>query len=194
MAALSDLNVWVPLLIALILFLLLRGGFRGRALVACVGVTLLVSETVVVQGLKKTIGRPRPKQTQKVRLVQLQPARPKFLALFQKPRVHYSAEWQRGTEGGSFPSAHVANNFIMGTFCALFFRRWGWLYFLMAAAVSYSRIYLGAHWPSDVVSSAFLAIGQALLMAALLEWIWGRAGQRWAPALVARHPRLIAAA
>ncbi|MEP6810041.1 MAG: phosphatase PAP2 family protein [Chthoniobacterales bacterium] len=195
MAALSDPQVWLPLFVALVLYALIWGGFKGRAFLLCLAITLLISEGVVVQGLKKAIGRQRPKQAETVRLVQLAPTRPKFLSLLQPPRVHSSAAWQRREEGhgNSFPSAHTVNNFVAATFLVLFFRPWGWLYSPVAAMISYSRIYLGAHWPSDVVISAFLAVGMAFLFVMLFEWIWQWAGRRWLPEIFSRHPRIIAA-
>jgi undecaprenyl-diphosphatase len=83
------------------------------------------------------------------------------------------------------------DNVVIGTMCALFFRRWGWLYFILAAAIAWSRMYLGAHWPSDVVGTAFLAAGEALLVLALAELAWKRWGPRVAPGIFARHQRLI---
>ncbi|PZR72401.1 MAG: hypothetical protein DLM73_13440 [Chthoniobacterales bacterium] len=190
MAAISNVEIWQTLLIALAVYALLFMGFKGRAFIFCLAITLVLSEQLLVRTLKSAIDRRRPKQVQVVRMVQLETTHPAFLTLFKKPTIRYSDQSDHTKSGPSFPSGHVTDNVIIATFCALFFRR-GWLYFIVAAAVGYSRIYLGAHWPSDVIATAFMAGGVALLMAALLEFLWRKCASRWAPGLFARHPSLI---
>src|SRR5215510_4099359 len=191
MAALSDSQIWMPFLIAIGISALIFGGFKVRALVICLGISLAIAG-LVTTALKSSVGRHRPKHVQSVRMVQLQKTRPKFLTLFKKPVIRFSDTSDRTRSGPSFPSGHMVTNTIAATYLSLFYRRRGWLYWFVAAAVGYSRIYLGAHWPSDVIATFFLVVGEALLLLSLFELIWRSAGRKWAPQVFARYPSLIA--
>ena len=189
MAAMSDSDIWRPLFVAVGVSALLFGGFKARAFVVCLVLSLLIGG-LVTSALKSTVDRRRPKQVESVRMVQLQKARPKFLALFKKPIIRFSDSSDRSRSGPSFPSGHVATNTIIAVFCTMFYRR-GWLYWFVTALVGYSRIYLGAHWPSDVIATVFLGVGESLFLLAVFEWIWKILGRKWTPQLFARHPSLV---
>jgi len=66
----------------------------------------------------------------------------------------------------SFPSSHAANITSSMLFLALAYRRWAALPIVVMILVSFSRIYIGVHWPSDV--AAGMALGAALAAAAYL--------------------------
>ena len=190
MAALSSSEIWKPLFIAIALGALFFGGFKARAFVVCLVFSLVIAEGIT-SILKSAIDRHRPKQVQSVRMVELQRTRPKFMTLFKKPTIQFSNQSDRNRSGPSFPSGHMTNNTITAVYLTFLYRRRGWLYWIIAAAVGYSRIYLGAHWPSDVIATLFLATGEALLLLGLFELIWRTTARKWALNLYARHPSLI---
>ena len=190
MAAISNIDIWRPLLVLVLIAVIIFGGFRGRAFVLCLLICLLVAEQVT--GLLKTaVDRHRPKQAQSVRMVELQKARPEFLTLFKKPTIRYSNKSDQRRSGPSFPSGHMTNNTVIALCCTLFYRRWGWLYWILTFLIGYSRIYLGAHWPSDVMATFFLEAGETLLILGALELLWRWAADKWMPEFYDKHPTLI---
>ncbi|MEP6604031.1 MAG: phosphatase PAP2 family protein [Spartobacteria bacterium] len=190
MAAISNIEIWRPFFIVIALALIIWGGFRGRAFVLCLIICLLITENVTSL-LKNAIDRHRPKQVQSVRMVELQKATPEFLTLFKKTDIRYSDQTDRHRSGPSFPSGHMSNNTVIALCCTLFYRRRGWPYWFLTFAIGYSRIYLGAHWPSDILATLFLAAGETLLLLGALELLWRWSSRKWAPNFYEKHPGLI---
>jgi undecaprenyl-diphosphatase len=190
MGALSDSEIWKPLFVAIGLSALFFGGFKARAFVICLALSLLIAE-LLTGVLKSAVDRHRPKQVESVRMVELEKTHPKFMSLFKKRTIRFSDQSDRSSSGPSFPSGHMTNNTVIAVYCTLFYRRRGWFYWIITAAVGYSRIYLGAHWPSDIIATLFLAVGEALLLLGLFELIWRTTARNWAPNLYARYPSLI---
>ncbi len=73
----------------------------------------------------------------------------------------------------SFPSSHAANITASMLFLGLVYRRWIVPLLAVAAIVSLSRIYVGVHWPSDVVAGAALGALIAWLAYAIFVRVYG---------------------
>jgi undecaprenyl-diphosphatase len=59
---------------------------------------------------------------------------------------------------GSFPSNHAANAFAVAVLLVAVDRKRKWLWLGCGAIISYSRIYLGVHYPLDVVTGALIGL------------------------------------
>jgi undecaprenyl-diphosphatase len=79
----------------------------------------------------------------------------------------HSLSWGSLTTAGGYamPSGHTARAFAMTALIALWTRsRGGVALLVVATLIGLSRIYLGLHWPSDVLVGALVGILFALIM------------------------------
>jgi len=71
----------------------------------------------------------------------------------------------RDMRGRSFPSGHTSMAFATATSLSLELRKWYVVVpaYLWAGSVGYSRMYLGVHYPTDVLAGAVVGAGSAYI-------------------------------
>ena len=65
-------------------------------------------------------------------------------------------------QSSSFTSSHATNHFAMATFFFITLKpkmkTYAWLFFLWAALIAYAQVYVGVHYPLDVMAGALLGL------------------------------------
>jgi undecaprenyl-diphosphatase len=79
--------------------------------------------------------------------------------------------------GKSFISNHAANHFGMAAFFFITFRpvlkKWAWIGFLWAGLIAYAQVYVGVHYPLDVLSGSLVGLTAGLLTGRLFNKRYG---------------------
>jgi len=127
--------IWIVLGAVLLIFR------KTRWAGLCVLLSLLLGFLVNNLLLKNIVARPRPYH-----------AVPGLFPLGALP-----ADW-------SFPSGHACSSFAAATAMALTFGKKGAWCFVLAALIALSRIYVGVHYPSDVLAGALVGALTALFV------------------------------
>lgn len=121
-------EIW--LLLALIFLALPKTRRCGMAMLLALLLGLVVGNLV----LKPWVARPRPFWTYADIAALLHPG------------------------GFSFPSGHTVSSFCAATVCFGYFRKIGISCYVLAALIGFSRLYLGVHYPTDVLCGAVLGV------------------------------------
>ena len=188
MVFMSSTSLWLPFLIIAVIALAIFGRFRERALIVSIAFVLAIGDGILTQHIKDAVGRPRPEKTVTgVRMLDFAKARPRILAIGKPLKIKTSNPKGPPERGSSFPSGHTVNNFAVATVFALFYR-FGWLAYIPAFCVGYSRIYVGSHWPSDVLISIIIGTGLSLLIVSLLDLLWKKIGPKFVPGIFTNQP------
>ena len=92
----------------------------------------------------------------------------------------------------SMPSSHAANHmglaaFWYGSIAVITGRKWTWLWY-WALAIGYAQIYVGKHYPFDVLAGSLLGYIIGTLLAKLFEMGWNYPGSFRSSAVFRRSP------
>lgn len=91
-----------------------------------------------------------------------------------RPFLTYPDIINKANEGSpSFPSGHTSSAFATATSLSLNFPKWYVIVpsYLWAGTVGYSRMYLGVHYPGDVLGGMITGAGSAFLTFKLNKWL-----------------------
>jgi undecaprenyl-diphosphatase len=143
---LTQTYFWIPLYL-LLLYLVLKK-FRNDSWAPLLGIllTILLADRITAGLMKPFFERLRPSRE------------PSLEGL-----VHLVDGYVGGLYG--FASSHAANTFGTALFFWLLFRKeykWVWTLFVWAAVMTYTRIYLGVHYPGDILVGGTIGILSAI--------------------------------
>ncbi len=68
------------------------------------------------------------------------------------------------TSAAGLPSGHAAVFFALGTAVFYLSRKWGIIFLIGATLISLARVYVGVHWPLDILAGAIVGLASAFLV------------------------------
>ena len=176
---------FLPLVFALGALWMWKGGKQARLCALMLAIALPLGDGWITNTIKKAVARPRPcRVLENVRL----PMRR------EHPAADDDNEFHRGcTMTGSLPSGHTTNWFAGAMVAWIFYRR-SWRFMLpLAAAIGFSRVYNGVHYPSDVLAGAIVGAGYGAAIPLAVNALWCWIARRWFPIWFNALPSLILA-
>lgn len=149
---------WVPLYLFIFAFILLNYGKKGLWWCLLFLCTVAITDMTGTRVFKEGFERLRPCRD------------PEFM-------FHVRLLLKDCSGSYSFVSNHAANHFGLATFALLtfrgVFRRWMFLAYAWALLIAYAQVYVGVHYPLDVLAGALLGTVAGVLTAWIFHKKWG---------------------
>jgi membrane-associated phospholipid phosphatase len=180
-----------PLLLVALVLLVWKGRARGRLCVLMLALILPLGDGMVCNTVKHSIERPRPWAAMRDVHRPGSSANSESMSPAPPAQEAQTVVYPPGSLT-SMPSSHAANWFAATMILFIYYRRSVWFMLPAALVVSFSRIYNGVHYPSDVIAGAVLGAGYAAAGVWTLNALWQWAGQKWFPLWWKTLPSLMA--
>jgi 4-amino-4-deoxy-L-arabinose transferase-like glycosyltransferase/membrane-associated phospholipid phosphatase len=178
--------------LAAALCLLWKGGVRGRLCALMLALILWPGDSLVCNTIKHAVLRPRPPGVvADVRLPGRQEKNFAASGAVMGDEVLIARPGAVAVSYTSMPSSHAANWFAATMILLIYYRR-SWRFMVpMACLVAASRVYLGVHYPSDVLAGGILGAGYSAAGVWALDALWQWAGRKWFPLWWEKVPSLV---
>ena len=147
---------WIPFYVLLLFLLWKNFGWKQTLLILLITVLMILAADQLTNILKNGVKRFRPCSTEG------------FEGIMRPVACNKSGRY-------GFTSAHSANHFALAIFLGLIFKsriKWFFYFLLVWAGIcAYSRIYLGVHFPLDIICGALIGIFFGWLSFKFYNWI-----------------------
>ena len=157
----TDYDKRLPIRIILVgiwLLLMVKGGKRGRTAALILIPLIVLSDQFSSHLIKPLAGRIRP------------------CHVLPPDQIHLLV----GCGGGlSFPSSHAVNNFGIATMFSFYYPKIRVGLFAFASLIALSRVFVGVHYPFDVLGGAIIGTSVALVVV----WSWQVLSEKFFPAI-----------
>jgi len=160
MPIITNQDYWIFPILIFLLVLIVKGGKRGKIAVGILIISVAATDIIAAQIIKPWIGRLRPSHamTESINLLVA-----------------------KGGKYG-FVSNHAANSFSAAVVLTYFYSKWKKFLFTTAIIVAFSRIYVGVHYPGDVLLGGLFGYGISWSVISL--WVLFKVremkkGRRW---------------
>lgn len=155
----SGKKEWIPLYFIFVFMIIRQFKWQSIWILLGIGLTITLADQLASGIMKPLFARMRPSRS---------------------PDLNGLVHIVNGYTGGmfGFASSHAANAFGLATFLWLAFKdkyKWFVWIFLWAFIVAYSRIYLGVHYPGDIIVGALIGVGFGQLSFQVQRY----AGNKW---------------
>ncbi len=145
-------NTWLPLYLFIVVLALLNFRQKAFAFILFAVVTIVLTDQISSSLVKPFFERPRP-------------CRDPYL-------MNQIRMLLNGCSGGfSFTSSHATNHFGFAVYIFLtlghIIGKWRYAFLVWAATIAYGQVYVGVHYPLDIIAGAILGTGIGMLTAYL---------------------------